>query len=214
MRFQLFPAGIIVVLLLAACKKEKSLEEPLVQNTCDYAPYSTGSVFEYEQTYAATPDTDAFSLQVKGDSMVNNELYRLLEEDGGGATSLFRCGGGSYIQLADVSELTNTASEPVQTIYLKDNVPLGQGWEDQFIINLPIVGKVELTANYTVIQRGTSKTVLGKVYKDVIGVRMEVSVPPYLPPTEFNTGYYAKGVGLIEMNNDTDTIRLKSYTIR
>ena len=202
-------------LMLAACKKEKSLEEPVKTGTCDYAPYSTGSTFAYEQVAIGAPDTFRYTMEVKGDSVVGGKTFRVLEtDDGSGSMSLFRCGGGDYIQLADVSELTGTPSEPVQTIYLKDNLALGKTWEEEFIIDLPIIGEIPLTVTYTIIQRGTGKTVLGTNYKDVIGVRMDISADPFLPVTELSTNYYAKGVGLIQLDTDSDTTRLRSYTIR
>ncbi|AWO01615.1 hypothetical protein DLD77_07860 [Chitinophaga alhagiae] len=211
--YQLF-AGVMVVVLLAACKKEKSQEEPVVQNTCDYAPYTTGSSFAYQQVAVSSPDTFYYTLQVMGDSVVNGEQFRVLEDDAGSGMSLFRCGGGSYVQLADIAAVSNVPSNVVKTEYLKENVALGGGWQEQFPINLPIVGDVQLTVDYTIMQKGTSKTVLGTVFNNVIGVRMEVSVPPYLPPTELSTNYYAKGVGLIQLDTDTDTTRLQSYAIR
>ncbi len=201
--------------MLAACKKEKSLEEPVKTGTCDYAPYSTGSTFAYEQVAVGAPDTFKYTMEVKGDSVVGGKTFRVLEaDDGSGSTSLFRCGGGDYIQLADVTELTNAPTELVQTVYLKDNLALGKTWEEEFLINLPIVGEVPLTVTYTIVQRGTAKTVLGTNYKDVIGVRMDISIDPFLPLTELSTNYYAKGVGLIQLDTDSDTTRLRSYTIR
>lgn len=214
MKLYQFSIVVMVVTMLAACKKEKSQEEPVVQNTCDYAPYTTGSSFAYQQVAVSSPDTFHYTLQVMGDSTVNGEQFRVLEDDAGSGMSLFRCGGGTYVQVADIAAVSNVPSNVVRTVYLKDNVALGGGWQEQFPINLPIVGDVQLVVDYTIMQKGTSKTVLGTVYKDVIGVRMEVSIPPYLPPTELSTNYYAKGVGLIQLDTDTDTTRLQTYTIR
>lgn len=215
MKLPLLVAIVIAVGTLASCKKEKSREEPVKTGTCDYAPYTTGSLFEYEQVAAGSPDTVEYTLEVKGDSTVDGKVYRVLEADGvADDVSLFRCGGGDYIQLADVSGLTGTPLGIVQSVYLKDNVGLGSSWNEKFPVDLPVIGSVDVTVTYTIMQRGTSKTVLGKVYKDVIGVRTEISVEPFLPRTELSTNYYAKGVGLIELDTEEDTTRLISYTIR
>lgn len=214
MKSRLLLLSVTVVLLFVSCKKEKSLEGSFKGNTCDYAPYSTGSSFAYQQVIVSLPDTFSFTLLAKQDTALGGELYRVLEDEMTGGVSLFRCGGGDYIQLADISELPGAPTEPVKTTYLKDNVNLGQGWEEQIPVTLPVIGDVVLTVNYTVMQKGTNKTVLGTTYEDVIGVRMEVSAPPFLPPTELSTNYYAKGVGLIQLDTEEDTTRLSAYTIR
>ncbi|MBO9152781.1 hypothetical protein ACFOTA_11225 [Chitinophaga sp. GCM10012297] len=203
----------ITILLLAACKKESSLEEPFKPNYCDYAPYSTGSVFSYEMADVLTGDTLAYTLRVEGDTTYNNEPFRKLTDDFTGEYSLFRCGGGNYEQLLDVSAIPDAPPDPIKTVYLKDDLRLGEHWEELIPVSLPVIGDVNITITYTIIQKGTSKTVLAETFSDVIGVRMEVSVPPVLPPETLMVNYYAKGVGLIQVDRFEDTTRLKSYTI-
>jgi hypothetical protein len=214
MKFLPLTAVIVTTVLLAGCRKEKSLEEVAPRNICDYAPYSQGSFFEYELVNVSPTDTLLYTMHVRGDSLINEEEFSLLEDDLTGAISLFRCGNGDYVQLADVSGLSNAPTEPVKTTYLKENLSLGQTWREEIPVTLLVLGDVVLTIDYTIIQKGTGKTVRGVSYKDVMGVRMDVSIPPFLPPTELSTNYYAKGLGLIQADTDSDTTRLKSYTIR
>ena len=215
MKLPLFAATLIAVGVLAACKKEKSREEPEKAGTCEYAPYTTGSSFTYKQVSIDVPDTLEYTMEVKGDSIVEGKKFRVLEaDDAAMSISLFRCGGGDYFQLADASGLTGTPLGLVQTVYLKDSQPLGGTWEEQFPVDVPVIGRVNVTVSYTIVQRGTGKTVLGKAYKDVFGVRMDISLEPLLPRTELSTNYYARGVGLIQLDTDADTTRLATYTIR
>ncbi|RPD40300.1 hypothetical protein [Chitinophaga barathri] len=207
-------AFVISLLIFAACKKETSFEEPFKGNTCDYAPYTTGSVFEYEMVDVATGDTLDYTLRVEGDTVYNGEDFRKLTDDFTGEYSLFRCGGGNYQQLLDVSAIPNAPADPIKTDYLKDNMRLGESWTELLPVTLPVIGDVNINIAYTIIQKGTGKTVLGVQFSEVIGVRMEVSVPPILPPETLTTNYYAKGVGLIQVDRFEDTTYLKTYTIK
>jgi hypothetical protein len=159
------------------------------------------------------PGSEDFVLLVKGDSVIGNASYRVLEDDITGDFSLFGCGNGDYVQLLAVTGIPNAPTQPIKTTYLKENVPLGQGWSEDMPITISGLGDFILNIHYTVVQKGSNKTVLGKAYTDVIGVEMEVSVPPFIPPQILSTNYYAKGVGLIELDRVEDTTRLRSYII-
>lgn len=211
MKLRYLPGLIALIVVVAACGKEQSLEGPYRGNVCDYAPYSMGSVFEYEQTGA---DTFNYNLRVAGDTSLDGEPYILLEDNVSGGFSLFRCGGGEYLQLVDVSDLPNAPEEPIKTVYLRDDLPRGGNWTEVLPLNIPGVGELPLTLRYTIVEKGTSKTVLGKEYTDVIGVQMDVSMPPLITPQVLSTSFFAKGVGLIQADREEDTTRLKAYTIR
>lgn len=205
---------IAAIIVFAACGKEESLEDPYRGNICDYAPYTMGSAFEYEQTGADPADTFHYTLMVNGDTSLDGEPYVWLEDDASGGFSLFRCGSGEYMQLVDVSSLPNAPNELIKTIYLKDDLPRGGVWAEELPLTIPGIGDVSLTMRYTVVEKGTTKVVLGKEYKDVIGVQMDVSMPPLIPAQVLSTCFYAKGVGLVQADREGDTTRLKAYTIR
>lgn len=205
------PGLIALIFVMAACGKEQSLEEPYRGNVCDYAPYSQGSVFEYEQTGV---DTFNYTLRVAGDTSLDGEPYILLEDNVSGGFSLFKCGGGAYMQLVDVSSLPNAPQEPIKTVYLRDDLPRGGSWTEVLPLNIPGVGELPLTLRYTIVEKGAAKTVLGKSYTDVIGVQMDVSMPPLITPQVLSTSFFAKGIGLIQADREEDTTRLKAYTIR
>lgn len=205
---------VFAVMVLAACKKEESGEKPFQSNVCDYAPYTPGSSFNYEFVHVSPPGSEHFVLQVKRDSIVRKESYRVLEDGITGEFSLFDCGGGDYVQLLAVTGIPNAPVQPIKTTYLKENISLGQGWAEDVPITINGLGDFMLNIRYTVVQKGSNKTVLGKVYTNVIGVEMEVSVPPFIPAQVLSTNYYAKGVGLIELDRLEDTTRLRSYVIK
>ena len=206
--------GLIAFVVVAACGKEQSLEGPYRSNVCNYAPYAEGSLFEYEQTGGTPADTIHYTLRASGDTSLDGDPYILLEDDATGGFSLFRCNGGAYMQLVDVSSLPNAPEEPVRTVYLRDDLPRGGSWTETLPLTVPGLGELELTLRYTIVEKGTEKVVLGKEYKDVIGVQMDVSMPPLVTPQVLSTSFFAKGVGLIQADREEDTTRLTAYTIR
>jgi len=214
MKLSPFLCLVFAIMVLAACKKEKSEEGPLQSHVCNYSPYTTGSSFNYEFVNVNPPMSGDFVLLVKGDSVIGNESYRVLEDDITGEFSLFDCGNGDYVQLLAVTGIPNAPTQPIKTTYLKENVPLGQGWSEDIPITITGLGDFMLHIRYTIIQKGSNKTVLGKAYTNVIGVEMEVSVPPFILPQILSTNYYAKGVGLIELDRFEDTTRLRTYNIK
>lgn len=205
---------IVLIAAFSACKKEESREAPLSGNTCDYAPYTTGSQFEYQQTGINPVDTFNYVMRVKGDTVVDGSTYRLLRDEETGDFSMFQCRSTVYTQLMSPGSLPDAPAEAVRTNYLYTNIALGGGWSEQMVVTIPGLGDLLMTINYTIVKKGTSKTVLGKEYNNVIGVRMDISVPPIINSEELSTTYYAKGLGLIEMDMEEDTTRLKTYTIR
>lgn len=94
---------VFTIMVLSACKKEKSDEGPLQSHVCNYASYTTGSSFNYEFVNVNPPGSEDFALLVKGDSIIGNETYRVLEDDVTGEFSLFDCGSGDYVQLLAVN---------------------------------------------------------------------------------------------------------------
>ncbi|MGX5818260.1 hypothetical protein ACWKWU_08705 [Chitinophaga lutea] len=214
MKRMLLPVASLIVLSTLSCKKETSLETPPASNVCDYAPYTVGSEFSYEMVDNASSDTLRFGLRALKDSIIDKKPHRVLEDDLTGELSFFRCGGGSYYQVAPITGIPNVPDTVIASLYLKDNAALGSSWEEEVLIDLPPIGQIPLTLSYTIIQKGTSKTVLGKRFDNVIGVRMDISLPPLLPAEEISTNYFAKGVGLIEVDTPADTTRIASYTIK
>lgn len=214
MKLSPFLSLVFAVMVLAACKKETSYEGPLQSHVCNYAPYTAGSSFNYEFVNVNPAGSEDFVLMVKGDSVIGNESYRVLEDDITGEFSLFDCNGVDYVQLLAVTGIPNAPTQPIKTTYLKENVPLGQGWSEDIPVTITGLGDFMLNIRYTIIQKGSNKTVLGKAYTNVIGVEMEVSVPPFISPQILSTNYYAKDVGLIELDRFEDTTRLRSHIIR
>ncbi len=200
------------VLAFTACKKDKSEERPYKGNVCDYAPYTNGSSFTF-YNITSTGDTTIYTLEGKGDSLLNGQAWLVMQEQSSGEKTLFRCGNGDYEQLADYSGFPGGPADPVRNVYLRESMNLGGSWTETILVDLPVFGKVNLTLTNTIMQKGTSKTVLGQRFENVIGVRTDFSVPPILPAETLFTRYFAKGVGMIQVDTEQDTAVIFSYSI-
>ncbi len=209
-----WPLAVISGLILwAACKKEVSREGEPPVTTCSYAPYTTGSVYNFENVNNSTKDTTRFSVNITGDTIINGLVYKKLASDT--ATTYDHCDNGSYHQMVRGISYEGYTADSVMSIYLKDNVPAGSSWSDTVTVkNGADQETVYLT--YTVMQKGIVKKVYDLDFTEVIGVRLSASVKVLGIPVSLGalaTNYYAKGVGLIEIDQPTDTTRLRDYNI-
>ncbi|UYQ92883.1 hypothetical protein MKQ68_22645 [Chitinophaga horti] len=203
-----------VMIIASACRKEKSQEGTPVEELCSYAPYYTGSSFAYTNT-TIDDDVTEYSVTVTGDSTIDGKKYKMLETDLDGSIAFSRCEGGVYTQVATDVALQGYEADIIISTNLKDNVRAGSSWEDTLSADTPL-GYAKLTLTYTITQKDISKTVLTETFKNVIGVRMDASATIMGFPVDLGTlatNYYAAGVGLIQVDTDSDTTRITSYTI-
>jgi hypothetical protein len=212
-----WPLALIGGLILWACKKEKSREgEPpgTPPSTCGYAPYTNGSTYNYETVRGTSTDTTYFTVTVTGDSTINGLTYKKLASDT--ATTYDRCDNGVYTQMVKGLSYMGYTADSVTSVYLKDNVPAGSSWSDTVTVR---EGGVNLNVylTYTIIQKGINKRVFDLDYTEVIAVRLSASAKVLgqtIPLGTMATNYYAKDIGLIQVDQAEDTTRLKSYNIQ
>jgi len=203
-------------LILWACKKEVSREgEPpgTIPSTCGYAPYTNGSTYNYETYRGETADTNFFTVTVTGDSTINGQSYKKLSSDT--ATTYDRCDNGTYHQMVKGLSYMGYSVDSVMSIYLKDFVPAGSSWSDTVTVKDGGVN-VNVYLTYTITQKGINKRVFDLDYTEVIAVRLTAAAKVLgqtIPLGTLATNYYAKDIGLIEVDQEADTTRLRSYNI-
>jgi hypothetical protein len=198
-------------LLLWACKKEKSREGTPPPSTCSYAPYKDGAVYNFQQV--KDEDTSTFALTVTGDTTVGGKKFKKLHTDT--ATTYDRCENGTYYQLVRNVTIDDYTADSILSIYLKDAEMLGGTWSDTTKVRKGSEEQ-DVILKYTIHQKGISKTVLGKDYPDVIVVKVDALVRVLGNWVNFGAlaiTYYAKDVGMIEIDREKDTTRLVSYDI-
>lgn len=204
-----------LTLAIFACKKETSQEGTPKETLCGYAPYYKGSAFYYTQT-SINGDVTDYTLTATGDSMIDGKKYQVLETDLDGSVSFQRCDNGVYTQVATDVSLQGYEADLIISTYLKDNVRAGSSWEDTLSVDTPL-GYAKLTLTYTVTEKNISKTVLVETFKNVIAVRMDAKATIMGFPVDLGTlatNYYAEGVGLIQVDTDSDTTRIFNYDIK
>jgi len=216
--------GVLCVLLTQSCRKEYSKEDidlpvvvtptPLPQpEMCSYSPYSVGSSFNYQIVNVASQDTFLYTIDVRRDTILNGTRYAILSS--GAAQQYINCNDGVYSLYEQAVILPNYKTAAGVRRFLFDYKEKDGTWSDT--INIDNAGQQQTgLLQYTVVEKGTTKTVLGKVYTNVIGVRQDAALlinGKVHPINNIATYYYSPGVGYIETDNATDTIRIKSYTI-
>jgi hypothetical protein len=190
----------LLVGTLASCGKD---EDPTPLAELDYQPTSAGSTWSYggQSPYTAT--------SLGTTKTINGKIYYEFETKQGSTTykSSVSKENGVYTSISENSRFGN-----LEITQLKENEPVGATWTNSGMVN-------GVTSNYkfTIAAKGITKTVEGKEFKDIIHVKLESTFTymgqtfPY--PEVFNY-FYAKGVGLVLTEYGTNTLPLKTYTIK
>ncbi len=206
------------ILLLTSCQKDFSAEYGLAQNNpttigntttnvaadnckeCGYIPTCNGSVFNYKTQrgglqIGTSGSASSYTLTYISDTTIGGKLYKKMKGDAQQITYI-NCSTGNSTQLY-VNPQSNTQISVYKITQLKANEPVGTTWKD---INT-LGNNLSEYSYYKIEAKGTTKTVFGKVYNDVIKVRLDVKSEITGVAQEQSTYtemYYAKGVGLIE----------------
>ena len=197
-------------LLFAGCSKEKSNEE--TYDRCNYAPYVPGNSFTY-QRILASHDTLVYTVKVTGDTLLQGQIYAVLNNEYN--NQYIRCNDGLYYLFEPGVSRPDYESPDGERLFLYDYMKPGQSWINNISATVSGVEQ-QGVLQYTVIQTGVPKTVLGNTYTDVIGIRQDADLildGVFFPIGTIATYYYAKGVGYIEVDSPTDTIRMLRYSV-
>ncbi|PUZ28355.1 hypothetical protein DCC81_02395 [Chitinophaga parva] len=201
-------------LTFAACKKEKSREGNVKPSTPDsYAPYTVGSSFRY-QDVSTLNDTTTYTVTVTGDTTIDGTIYQIMQGSNGVTTYNSYDDQGNYYQIAGHLTYQQYSFGSFKSLYLKSAAPVGSSWNDTVSVDVQgIAQRGKLT--YTMEQKAISKIVGDTSYTGVSAVQTSGSLLDLpLPITiSLGTNFYASGVGLVETDTQTDTVRLIDYTI-
>ncbi|WP_143056549.1 hypothetical protein [Chitinophaga sp. YR573] len=196
---------------LFSCKKEKSSET--IYEVCGYAPYTTESTFDYVYV-SNTQDTLAYTLIVTGDTLINGDRFSILNN--GYTSQYIRCDNGRYFLFEFGISVPGYERPDGVRLFLYDNKSVGATWADTITAvasGQPQIGLLQ----YTILQQGGFRTVMGHEYANVIGVRQDASVlidsTVHLLGT-IATYYYAQDVGYIQAIAPEYTVSLKNYNVK
>ena len=215
MRSKFTALAALAVIAFSSCDKDVSEEYGQLPGTafvsgsgltntsnckdCVYYPVCSGSVYHYSDTSAASPSgtTSDFTFQYVKDSVIEGKTYQKINGTGQ-QNAFFNCTSGVSTSLILNGTTSGGSTLPyVKVTALKANEAVGATWSD--IINN--AGGQPATYTYTIVSKGTARTVAGHAYADVIHVHEQttIDVPGIgVIPAGQSEYYFAKGTGLIE----------------
>ena len=191
---------------LVSCEQEtaSSDPDPAPVKVEDYQPTSAGSTWSY---------TGAISYNVTAtgnNQVINGKTFQEFETKQGTTVtkSYINKDNGVYTGIGMVKNMGNVA-----IAILNEGVAVGKSWEQTAKVD-----GVDVKMILTMEEKGLTKTVAGRTFKDVIHVQM-ISSYSFMGEDlglELTADYYfAKGVGLVFADLGTyGTVVLDSYTIK
>lgn len=192
-----------LVFLFTQCSKDNTTSAPAA--TANYSPLTVGSNWTYNFVDGSSSGTQILTVTDK-DTSINGKSYKVLSNSDSSGNNYLAKIDSNYYRFASFAGIGS-----IEELYLKDNRGVGSTWTNTVPFTLP-GSPVSLTANltYTIAEAGTTRTVNGKDYKDVIHVNVVVNVLS----VNFGGGdfYYANNVGLIESSIKLTPSTQTTYT--
>jgi hypothetical protein len=197
----------IAIMALFSCKK-KNGGEPVITY---YMSLSAGSNWNFDliNNPSTSPTNTPYLLTATNvDTVIDLKTYRIFTNSNGNTKEYYNITSNVYNNVTGNDYYTFLTLPPlfgnakIATIYLKDNVPTGGLWKQQYNLNvsgLPLT----LTITNTIIGKNITKMVNGVTYIDVIQVSSNLSLTG-IAATALVTDiqyYYAPKFGMIQ--NDT-----------
>ncbi len=182
----LFSLACASAIFFAACSKSDTTPSG------NFQPITVGSFWKY-QTNTGTNTLTA----TNRDTTIGGKVYRVFNNSSGNTNSYYNQTGSDYFLYGSVAgNITN----PVDLLYLKDNVAVGGTWEVPISVTppgstTPYNGKVK----FTIGVKDSSMTVLSKSYTGVTRVKIDVIISTFLGDQNVGNGnsYHANNIGNI-----------------
>jgi hypothetical protein len=218
---RVFAPVILVLCLATACEYSyEGIPEPAKVDTVktpevvyDYAPYTKGSTYNYR--YTTQSGVYYYTLTVTGDTVLQGNTYAVLTD--GYNLQFIRYNKGGYY-LFEPAFTSSTSYHPAAVRpFLYDNYELNAHWSDTIHATTFAGAPETAMLDYHIIQKGTPKTVMGKTYSRVIGVKQDGYIIAGGKANSIGTianYFYADSTGFIEKDSPTDTIVLLSYELK
>lgn len=169
------------------------------QTVCPYAPYTIGSSFTFSS------GNKSYTVRVVGDTIVDNEEYKITVNEQTQDRSLFNCRNGIYNTVNIIPTYPTYNWQ-----YLKTGIRVDSSWT-----NIDNLGGVYFRSVFTYERFDSTRTVLNRQYKDIIQMRWRIYIDYdetiSTNPNSDSRLWYARGVGLIETT--TGGYKLSNATI-
>jgi len=186
---------------------------PAPVGSTDYQPLTTGTTWRYQNIQDGKTDTTILTITGKTKVIDAKTFFEIAEKTGAVLdTSYYYKGNNIYISN------TQNYTEGIGTafIYLNDKEDVGYSWSGQAVASNPLV-----SGTYTgkILEKNISKTILGKLYTNIIHTQIVITLTVLgMPGTVTNDMYVAKGIGIVQadINDGTDitTAKMIDYNIK
>ena len=185
-----------------------------------YFPMTQSSWWSYDEG----PGTDSIKITVSGTTVLEGRTYtRFLETDefGPSDSGFYRMdpATNSYYQIQSTDEFSGfglTFSQPyVDVLFLKENLATNATWNTDVNATqgpLPMV----LRLKFTCINNNLTLSVNGKNFTNGYHVRLQPQIGSFGTFADFLTpvdAYYAKGVGRIKWNMDSEEWQIRNWQV-
>ena len=191
--------GIFLSVLAISCSKDGDDEDTTPAE--NYLHTTAGSTWNYRTVDNANPGPpeDYTRTSTSRDTTINGKTYHIYTNSASGESEYNGKSGNDYfIYQALPAELGGTNEE---NLYLKAGAAVNASWNQTYPIDVSGFSINAVVTN-KIVEKGTSKTVNGVAYTNVIHVKTDIAItgiPPGL--VTFTTDihqYYAPRVGLIQ----------------
>lgn len=210
---------LVIIMGLFSCSKDKSAEKKDDANTATYQPATAASTWHYKDN---TQADGGFTITATGrDTTIEDHSFSIFANKPDTSSVLTETylgkEGNNYYALGLISSLGDNA-----LLYLKDNVSAGTKWNQDISINIPQMGNVSGTIEFTLAQTNTALKINGVNFKNVAEVtfNMKISIPG-AGSLSIGSGdmFIARGVGIISLKaeNTGSTVAdlsLDAYSIK
>jgi len=187
-------------------------------NNADYFPNTINSNWTYNNNYLNN-DTVNYSVSNYVGVVSGGYTYNIFvpsDTINYGLSYYRKDGSGNYYQYA---YLDDSASAPIDFIFLKDNVAQGSTWSTPVVTTIFNGASTNLKYNYTIVGKNISHSVNGTSYNNVIEVQTDVMyyINGSYQKADTFFDYYALGIGWIDEEdstvNPTYSFTIKKYTV-
>jgi hypothetical protein len=215
--------SLLLLLTAGSCRKRKPQPDNL-GTSGNYQPDSAGSTWSYQ--VRGTSNYDHTMRAENRDSIIDGVAYRVMSSNKDPYIYHWK-DGGNYHRYSRQPEFN---FQPVEFIYLRDYLAVGQEWEEVKSIKVKVAGiDINVTAfmKIKILEKGIDYTVNGVTFKNVIHVEMKPEFRALLTTIGSTSDihyYYAENVGMIynksvlkiptadvDINKDT---KLVAYSIQ
>ncbi|WP_143822258.1 hypothetical protein [Mucilaginibacter pedocola] len=208
MKKYILSAIAITTLLFSACKKDND-NKPGDNVTGNYQPLTTGSTWSYRNEGIALGEGEAevdttVNTMTATTKVFNGKTFRELKSVSGTETTNSYFGIDNHFYYNHT--VVDAANAELELPYLNDEKAVNDSWTVPVVIEEAPESQIK----GTIVEKGISKTILGKTYNNIIHTKLELQSKDegqYVTVFTFDF-YVAKNIGVVGVYTSYDGAQL------